>query len=244
MRNEIGLRIARLREEKGLSQQQLTEELEKYGLKVRRETVTQWENGTRDLKTEYTIKLSEYFNVSADYLLGLSDIPTRNETMQGVHDLTGLSQESIIQLVQLKEDFGYAPLLSALIESPHFVEVLHKIYGALWCKKSPAQREIESWPQFGKDLFAGGNGQKSSNTIQEALRAFSRYSDEFVIVPRLAQSISYLQEAQREIMKAAEDAIQNVESNHSMDNILLMAAKMELHAFCGNDEDNSEVDNG
>lgn len=213
-------------------------------LGITRQAVSQYADGTGQPNADKLSKIAGYFGVSADYLLGLSDIPTRNETIQGVHDLTGLSQESIIQLVQLKEDFGYAPLLSALIESPHFVEVLHKIYGALWCKKSPAQREIESWPQFGKDLFAGGNGQKSSNTIQEALRAFSRYSDEFVIVPRLAQSISYLQEAQREIMKAAEDAIQNVESNHSMDNILLMAAKMELHAFCGNDEDNSEVDNG
>lgn len=98
MRNEIGLRIARLREEKGLSQQQLTEELEKYGLKVRRETVTQWENGTRDLKTEYTIKLSEYFNVSADYLLGLSEIPSRNETIQSINEYTGLSQDAVAAL--------------------------------------------------------------------------------------------------------------------------------------------------
>ena len=63
----IGVCIAKLRESRGLSQKQLSDELGKLGLKVRRETVTQWENGTRDLKTEYTIKLADFFGVSCDY---------------------------------------------------------------------------------------------------------------------------------------------------------------------------------
>ena len=69
IREKIGLRIAKLRESRGLSQKQLADELEKIGLKVRRETITQWENGTRDLKTEYTIKLADFFGVSCDEIL-------------------------------------------------------------------------------------------------------------------------------------------------------------------------------
>ena len=65
----IGLRISKLREKRGLSQKQLADELEKNGLKVRRETVTQWENGSRDLKTEYTVKLADFFGVTCDYIL-------------------------------------------------------------------------------------------------------------------------------------------------------------------------------
>ena len=69
IREEVGLRIARLRESRGLSQKQLSDELEKIGLKVRRETVTQWEAGTRDLKTEYTVKLADFFGVTCDEIL-------------------------------------------------------------------------------------------------------------------------------------------------------------------------------
>lgn len=92
-REEIGLRISKLRESLKLSQGQLALELEKIGLKVRRETVTQWENGTRDLKTEYTIRLAELFGVSCDYIL--RGIDAENIS---VAEETGLSNEAITQI--------------------------------------------------------------------------------------------------------------------------------------------------
>ena len=61
---EIGKRIKELREKKGLTQKELAE-----NLSVKRETVNQWENGTRDLKTEYTIKLADFFEVTCDEIL-------------------------------------------------------------------------------------------------------------------------------------------------------------------------------
>ncbi len=89
----IGSRIAKLRMERGLSQKQLADELEKIGLKVRRETVTQWENGTRDLKTEYTIKLADFFGVSCDEIL--RGIKAEHLSVAKV---TGLSDETICNL--------------------------------------------------------------------------------------------------------------------------------------------------
>ena len=97
----IGLRIAKLREERGLSQKQLADELEKMGLKVRRETVTQWENGSRDLKTEYTVKLADFFDVSADWILGRSDLKTTDEDTRKIHDLLPLSEKAIQVLFQM-----------------------------------------------------------------------------------------------------------------------------------------------
>lgn len=89
----IGLRISKLREERGLSQKQLADELEKIGLKVRRETITQWENGSRDLKTEYTVKLADFFDVSCDEIL--RGIKAENLS---VTKITGLSDETICNL--------------------------------------------------------------------------------------------------------------------------------------------------
>ena len=70
-RKAIGARITVLREAHGLSQKALSDELAKLGLVVRRETITQWENATRDLKAEYIIHLSSFFDVTSDWLLGI-----------------------------------------------------------------------------------------------------------------------------------------------------------------------------
>ena len=91
---QLGLRLGKLREERGWSQEQLRE---KTGVE-RRETITQWENGTRKIKAEHILLLCEAFGISADYLLGLSDDPHR--TPSAVDDL-GLSPEAIIGIKKI-----------------------------------------------------------------------------------------------------------------------------------------------
>ena len=57
-----------LRIEKGLSQQQFATLLD-----VDQSTVAKWESGQREPSLEMLIKLSKFFNVPTDYLLGLED---------------------------------------------------------------------------------------------------------------------------------------------------------------------------
>lgn len=63
-----GQRIRELRIEKGLTQTQLAEQL---GLTQK--SVSKYELEQLDLSTELVIKISRFFEVSADYLLGMSD---------------------------------------------------------------------------------------------------------------------------------------------------------------------------
>lgn len=83
--NQIGAKIKELREKKGVTQQDLAKE---FG--VRREVVSMWESGERDIKTANTIRLAEFFNVSCDYLL--RGIEANN---LDVHRETGLSEQTI-----------------------------------------------------------------------------------------------------------------------------------------------------
>lgn len=104
IRAEVGERIVALREARGLSQKDLSDELAKIGLTVRRETVTQWENGTRDLKTEYLARLSQFFNVTTDYLLGLSNVKSTDCTFQSICKTTRLSESAVAVLLNASED--------------------------------------------------------------------------------------------------------------------------------------------
>lgn len=61
-------RLKQLRKEKGLSATQLGKELN-----ISYQAILLWENGERDIKLSYAIMLAKFFNVSIDYLAGISD---------------------------------------------------------------------------------------------------------------------------------------------------------------------------
>lgn len=67
-------RIRDLREDNDLKQRQLAEYLN-----CSQQVYSNYELGQRDIPTDVLIKLSEYYQVSVDYLLGLTKNPKRNQ---------------------------------------------------------------------------------------------------------------------------------------------------------------------
>ena len=65
----IGESIKTLRIEKNMSQQALAEKIGGS-----QKAIDYWERGVNEPKASYIIKLATFFNVSSDYLLGMSDI--------------------------------------------------------------------------------------------------------------------------------------------------------------------------
>lgn len=61
------MRLKDLREDNDLKQKELAEYLH-----IKQNTYSQYENGQRQLPIDILIKLAEYYNVSTDYILGLS----------------------------------------------------------------------------------------------------------------------------------------------------------------------------
>ncbi len=57
--------IKELRTEKGLSQEQLAKQIG-----VSQKAIDYWERNVNEPKASYIIKLADFFDVSADYLLG------------------------------------------------------------------------------------------------------------------------------------------------------------------------------
>lgn len=109
--NEIlAERLGKLRARAGESQQELAD---KIG--VKRETVKFWESGDRQIKGGDIVKLAEHFNVSADYLLGLSDVPTNDKDFAFVCNYTGLSERAVSLLELMKDLPGHSNAINSLL---------------------------------------------------------------------------------------------------------------------------------
>ncbi len=71
----IGDRIKKLRTKMHLSLDKMTEEINlRYGTNLSKGNISRWENNQNDPNIRMVRILSLYFNVSADYLVGLTDI--------------------------------------------------------------------------------------------------------------------------------------------------------------------------
>jgi transcriptional regulator with XRE-family HTH domain len=64
-------------------------------LSVSQQAVSLYASGNSQPTLDKLIKIAEYFNVSADYLLGLSDISSKNIEAQAIHKFTGLQEQAI-----------------------------------------------------------------------------------------------------------------------------------------------------
>lgn len=108
----IGDKISDLLAEQGKMQKGLAEELD-----VLPNVISYFCKGTRTPNTEQLIKISCFFNVSADYLLGLSEVRSYDADLISVCQYTGLNEEAVAALRQFntKEHKDLMGVLNRLI---------------------------------------------------------------------------------------------------------------------------------
>lgn len=97
---QVGKIIRILRSNNGYSQKELAEMIN-----VAQNTVSNWENGTREPDNKTLIELAEIFNCSTDYLLGRTDIknPYEPETIAAHHDGDEWTDEELEDIEKFKE---------------------------------------------------------------------------------------------------------------------------------------------
>ena len=109
-------------------------------------TISYWCNGKRTPNLEQLLKITEILGVSADYLLGLSDVMTPDVEVKEMCNYTGLSEEAVYILhreTELKNRF-LLDMLSAIIADEGLIDLLLK------CREcvSRAKELEEALPQY------------------------------------------------------------------------------------------------
>jgi transcriptional regulator with XRE-family HTH domain len=100
-RKLVNKRIEEVRTKRGLTQLKFADALGLTGTKARSK-VNNWEQGACQIKSEDLIRIAKAFNVSADYLLGLSPDETTDPNIKNAILVTGLSEQAIANIRSLK----------------------------------------------------------------------------------------------------------------------------------------------
>ncbi len=133
---------------------------------VSRQAVGQWREGNTvpdilDLK-----KLAAFFNVSSDYLLGITDVSSQNMNAQNICEITGLSEDAVSILISDKSklettvlDSILTALNSRLLITGHAflnaakIENLHLTLLEKFIKEKDLNINSELIRKYGKSVF-------------------------------------------------------------------------------------------
>lgn len=74
-------------------------------LNCNRQKIADWERGKSTPSVEDIVALTEIFNVSADYLLGLAEPATQDRDLRFVCEYTGLSEKAVERLIETRQYF-------------------------------------------------------------------------------------------------------------------------------------------
>ena len=94
----IGERINTLLAERNVKQKELAKIIG-----VKDNTISYFCSGKRIHNTQQIKCIADFFDVSADYILGISSDPTKNKDIKNICDYTGLSEKAVQKLNKFNE---------------------------------------------------------------------------------------------------------------------------------------------
>lgn len=132
-------------------------------------TISYFCSGKRVPNAEQIIEISKFLGVSADFLLGLSGNKTTDTKLRAVCEYTGLNQEAVETLEELKSlpDDDFYKIQSWII-SYGFLETFVYILMAL---KDATQEYIEMKNEYENDaIFSALSVETLNKTVDEVLK--------------------------------------------------------------------------
>ncbi len=171
----IAKRLRQCREEQGLSHDRLSEQLKlKCSAEISRDSLINYEiqekNHPRFMKNAgMSIKnlfaLADFYGVSTDWLLGLSDIRSPSIDVQGVCEYTGFSENTVINLHNLNCDVpSILSTLNEIITNRKFVFWIADLTNAF----SIIERGAKSYrPESGEEVLRNLASISAENRIKE-----------------------------------------------------------------------------
>ena len=113
---------------------------------VTRQTISNWQLGESVPDIVKLTEIAKYFNVSTDYLLGISDTKSLDVSVRATAEYTGLSEEAVEKLhngivdnvaygarLNQQKRYDFLRIASEFICSNEFSEIIHRLANAEKC---------------------------------------------------------------------------------------------------------------
>lgn len=177
-------RLEDLCKEKKLSFEQLSKQLAERGVNISHTNLKNYEindpihplyGRTRSMSTEYLVAFADFYDVSVDYLLGLSN--SRKREYHDISEQLGLCDGAIEELIRCKEDSSsdeepkiYArqdtAILNDFLTSVEFEIVMEKIKQSLFSYYLYA---------LSSDAFGTKRRERNAEKLEEARLLMNKY---------------------------------------------------------------------
>ena len=177
-------RLEDLRKEKKLSFEQLSKQLAERGVNISHTNLKNYEindpvhplyGRTRSMSIEYLVAFADFYDVSVEYLLGLSN--SRKQEYHNISEQLGLCDGAIEELIRCKEDSNreedpkiYAQqdtaILNDFLTSMEFEIVMEKIKQSLFSYYLYA---------LSSDAFGTKRRERNSEKLEEARLLMNKY---------------------------------------------------------------------
>lgn len=97
-----------------------TKKLDKVAqdLEVSRPTISNWLNGKCVPNQAAALKIAEHYNVSVNWLQGISNNPTTDTSVEAICNYTGLSEKAVLKLAELHG--RHIDCIDLLLTNPNF----------------------------------------------------------------------------------------------------------------------------
>lgn len=153
---------------------------------VTRDSVNNWLSGRSDIRLNDLVTISKKYDVSVDYLLGLSDIPAVDPDMRTAIQVTGLSQKAI-ETVKHCDPI----ILSDLLEPERFCALVVDIEDLMNCEALLAE-------QLEGDALSGLDNSQIEILYNQVRLMKYEIRDAFsVLVEQIAPSLKILSHAKK-----------------------------------------------
>lgn len=162
-------------------------------------TLSSWCSDDKTASISAIPVLAKYFNVSADYLLGVSETKSIDTNIRIAQETTGLSEATIIKLQELHDWPKYLEIIDKLVISPAFEDFLSCVYHyslLAFGEYSPAEEEIRGIVREDQARAMDYLGSKECSPLTTAFLALKSNLDNRDI------SKFYLNSAQEHIVNA------------------------------------------
>ena len=139
-RNVFAERLTAIMKERGENQTTLADKITAQYVAIQRQTISLYMNGQSKPDTERIAALAKVLDVSADYLLGLTDTASSDTSTRAICQSTGLSEKAVTTLQKINNyphgvlgvvskgyTIGIPDILSELISSKRFLKLISEL---------------------------------------------------------------------------------------------------------------------